>query len=521
MNLISLKLSKNIIYLCLLLLYGFTQGQTSIQKDNNQIFKGRVKGIPNYGKPNQKFIKDFSVGIKWSVYLGEPVESYAFKWNASNSFTVKVNGQNKTFTKSQINEFPDLAAELSKVIPDYVEVIVYGEASGKSVSVKRGSNPKYSEFYANNLPTYKKNGQSYDRYSLLTHVLYKIGNQHFLFGKSGIEVSGAIIGTSAWKQRTSNYSEPNIRFDYLVRNLSEEKFKKLSKDKKDEANKKFKTAYLNANTLKLKAEIVKIEWGYQLINIANKYLKYKKEGKKKEKKKDDFWEDDEKTKTKKKDDFWEEDSTTKKDKNDDFWNEDRLKVDVQRPINNSVSAKNVVAFEAEYNVFSNAFKGYLEYNGINQRVTPVNGKFRGKMVLKAGINEVTFKIKSSDNTIFSKKFKVTYSGKPVKLRTTLVWDGYADIDLYLKDAKGDVCSYGNKKTSLAVLDVDNTKAYGPENISVEKIISGEYKIYIQNFSKKSGAKATVYIFLDEKLHTTKTHTFNGYNHTKTISTLKL
>ena len=522
------KIKKSAVLIIFFLCFGVLTSQTTIYKGDNHIFKGRVLGNPSYGKINQKFIKDFSVGLKWSVYLGEPVESYGFKWNASNSFTVKINGQNKTFTRSQINEYPDLAALLKKVRPENLEVIVYGEASGKAISVKRGNIPQDSEFYANNLPTYKKNGQSYDRYSLLTHILYKIGNQHFLFGYSGQERSGSAIGTSpewnnfiAWKQRTSNVSEPNIRFDYLVKNYTKPKFKNLSTEKKKNANNTFKRAYLNANKLSLKAKIVKIDWGYQLINIANKYLKYKKQGKKLKKKKDDFWEDEKKTDNKDSDDFWAEGKSSKKNKDKNFWKSDRLKVEVQRPINNSVSSNNVVDFQAKYNIFSDAFRGYLEYNGITQRVVPSNGVFRGKLVLKAGINYITFKIKSTDNTIFSKNFTVTYSGKPVKLRTTLTWDGYADIDLYLKDPNGEICSFSKKNTSLANLDVDNTKAYGPENISVEKIISGAYEIYIKNYSKKSGIRATVYIFIDEKLYTTKSHTFDGYSNTKAISKLKL
>lgn len=313
MNII--KLLKHCLFICITFhCFNFVNAQSILNKEGNEIFKGRVTATSNYNKPNQRFIKDFSVGIKWSVYLGEPVESYAFKWNASNSFIVKINGQDKTFTRSQINEYPDLASQLNKVKPVSLEVIVYGKASGNSISVKRGGIPKDSEFYVNNLPTYKKNGQSYDRYSLLTDVLYKIGDQHFLFGSSGQERNGSIVGTSpewnnfiSWKQKTSNVSTPNAKFDYLVRNYSKSKFKSLSEDDKNEVNNKFKRAYLNTNKFSLNTEIVKIDWGYQLINIANTYLKYKKEGKNPKKKKDDFWSgDDDKIveKTNESDDFW-------------------------------------------------------------------------------------------------------------------------------------------------------------------------------------------------------------------------
>ena len=59
------------------------------------------------------------------------------------------------------------------------------------------------------------------------------------------------------------------------------------------------------------------------------------------------------------------------------------------------------------------------------------------------------------------------------------------------------------------LDVDNTKAFDPENISITKSISGDYKITVKNYSNTANIKAKVHVFIDEKLTSTYTHTFRG------------
>lgn len=208
------------------------------------------------------------------------------------------------------------------------------------------------------------------------------------------------------------------------------------------------------------------------------------------------------------------------DEEDDFWKEDRLEVNIIAPKDGSSSKNNVVNFNAKYNILSDGFEGYLEYNGVLQRVVPTNGNFRGKIVLKSGENNVKFTIKSGDTEIYQESLKVNYTGKPVKLRATLTWDGYADIDLHLIDANNRECSYKNPNTDLAQLDVDNQKAYGPENISVEKVIEGDYIISIVNFAKGVNNTATVYIYINEQLDSVHEHTFTYKNEKVEIKKLK-
>lgn len=224
------------------------------------------------------------------------------------------------------------------------------------------------------------------------------------------------------------------------------------------------------------------------------------------------------------DGFWEEINTTDSDANnsqtdEDFWDGDRLEVDVSKPQSNSSFDKNVIDFSASFNIHSDAFEGYLQYNGVNQRVVPTNGSFNGKIVLKSGQNDITFLIKSGSSIIYTKRISVTYTGRPVKLRATLTWDGYADIDLYLKDANGSTCNYQNKRTSLANLDVDNTNAYGPENISIESVIPGDYEIYIKNYSNTDGINASVYLYVNEHLESVTKHRFQSGNKHFSIKTI--
>ena len=62
------------------------------------------------------------------------------------------------------------------------------------------------------------------------------------------------------------------------------------------------------------------------------------------------------------------------------------------------------------------------------------------------------------------------------------------------------------------LDVDNTKGYGPENISVyvDEESRGHdnlFEISVQNYSKGNGTTATVYIFINDKLTKQESYTF--------------
>ena len=184
-----------------------------------------------------------------------------------------------------------------------------------------------------------------------------------------------------------------------------------------------------------------------------------------------------------------------------------LQVNIKSPLHNN-SNKSIVDFAASSNIVKDdLFMGYLKYNGIEQQVKPEGGNFFGKLVLNNGINNINFSIKKGDTLLHQENFDVSYFGFSVKLKTVLVWDSKADIDLHLRDPNNEECYYKNKVTKLATLDVDNKVAYGPENINVKSTTFGEYSVFIRNYSKTPGVKATVYIFINGKLDSATEHTF--------------
>lgn len=156
---------------------------------------------------------------------------------------------------------------------------------------------------------------------------------------------------------------------------------------------------------------------------------------------------------------------------------------------------------------SSKVKFYL--NGMEQ---PVNlkrdGSFNNKIVLFNGDNHIKVSYLSSDGKI-SKNIVINSSTPPVKARFTLVWDSSgSDMDLHVKGPNGEHCSYNNKKTMNMRLDVDNTKAYGPENISVELNGRGRYKAFIKHYGGNSG-RVTLYTYLDNRLVKTSSKYLSG------------
>jgi len=197
-----------------------------------------------------------------------------------------------------------------------------------------------------------------------------------------------------------------------------------------------------------------------------------------------------------------------------------LRVKINSPLNN-ISNKSIVDFSASSNILKDAsFMGYLKYNGIEQQVKPEGGNFSGKLILNNGINHINFSIKKGDTLVYQENISVSYFGKRVRLKAVLVWDSKADIDLHLRDPNNEECYYKNKVTKLASLDVDNKIAYGPENINVESGTFGEYGIFINNYSKTPGVKATVYIFIDGKLDSKTDHIFSEESNYYFVKSIK-
>lgn len=148
---------------------------------------------------------------------------------------------------------------------------------------------------------------------------------------------------------------------------------------------------------------------------------------------------------------------------------------------------------------------------VSQTIPVNNGQFSNPIVLSVGTNTIIVQASNADGT-GSDRVTVEFQGDSTTLRATLIWDtNSTDMDLQMENPNGEVCSFVNPEIGGMKLDVDDADGFGPENISVNQPINGEYIIRVVNFSASAGfgTTATVYIFRDETLLEVRSHTFSG------------
>lgn len=63
------------------------------------------------------------------------------------------------------------------------------------------------------------------------------------------------------------------------------------------------------------------------------------------------------------------------------------------------------------------------------------------------------------------------------LRFNIKWNINDDIDLYLKDPDGNTIYFHNRVTELGELDIDDILGKGPENITLKRLVPGDYQAY--------------------------------------------
>ena len=79
---------------------------------------------------------------------------------------------------------------------------------------------------------------------------------------------------------------------------------------------------------------------------------------------------------------------------------------------------------------------------------------------------------------------------PVDIRVVINWNmNHTDIDLHVKDPRGETCFYGHQATEIGGrISFDNTQGYGPEQFMLKKAIKGKYEVFV-NYYGDSQVKA--------------------------------
>jgi len=68
------------------------------------------------------------------------------------------------------------------------------------------------------------------------------------------------------------------------------------------------------------------------------------------------------------------------------------------------------------------------------------------------------------------------------LRFNITWDVASDIDLYLVDPDGHVIAYYNRNSDLGELDNDDRHGTGPENITLKRLVDGDYQVWVNYYA---------------------------------------
>jgi hypothetical protein len=100
------------------------------------------------------------------------------------------------------------------------------------------------------------------------------------------------------------------------------------------------------------------------------------------------------------------------------------------------------------------------------------------------VTEINHLIAKNPRLNISKIDKRVITSIPVDVRVVINWNrDNTDIDLHVKDPKGEICSYNRHSTKIGGrISADITTGYGPEQFLLKNAVPGKYQIYVNYFS---------------------------------------
>jgi len=139
-------------------------------------------------------------------------------------------------------------------------------------------------------------------------------------------------------------------------------------------------------------------------------------------------------------------------------------------------------------------------NGVIQETALSGTTFSATAVLKTGDNSIIAGVMDTTGQI--------YQSMPITVKSTAInntyharitWDkNDTDVDLHFSWSGGSECYYSNKTPTWGTaatsprLDVDNTRGYGPENITIGGLPgSGTFKVWVRYYSDHGKGPTTV------------------------------
>jgi len=113
--------------------------------------------------------------------------------------------------------------------------------------------------------------------------------------------------------------------------------------------------------------------------------------------------------------------------------------------------------------------------------TNINARSAGiEEVVVTEINHLIAQNSSLNSSVIDKNI---LKAMPVDIRVVINWNmNNTDIDLHVKDPRGETCFYGNKATAIGGrISTDNTQGYGPEQFMLKKALQGKYEVFVNYF----------------------------------------
>lgn len=232
-------MKKHLILFFSLLITVNSFSQKRFKRDAENRFSGFItSNLIHPQEDQQGFMKNFTLGIQWWDFLGEPMEFYSFKWEASGTIML---GTGKFLYRDKLKKYPDLLKRFDNIKPTNLSISISGNENNSTVSSFR----------------------------------YELSDWQILYSKAGVESKNLSPGSpKTWNDFWQWSWELTNSEKY---NLPNSEFENLSSTEKKELLGQLKTKYKNCHTIYLKAHIDKLEWPkYEIESIYSAFLKYEK-----------------------------------------------------------------------------------------------------------------------------------------------------------------------------------------------------------------------------------------------------
>lgn len=219
----------------------------------SQILK-RDKDLRLTGDINHKIFNDeadndypkgimdnFTLGIQWWEFLGEPMEYYSFKWEATQVIQIDFG----TFLKrSDLDKYPDLLKRFDNIRPSHLEL---------GLSASQDLNSSYR------------------------NIKYNLEDWQILYAKAGVQSKNLSPGSpETWNEFWKWDWDMQKHF-----NIATDKFKALSIEERKKITSELRNKFRQCNSLNVSVYIKDIKWPKSEINgIYEAYLQYEKGEKK-------------------------------------------------------------------------------------------------------------------------------------------------------------------------------------------------------------------------------------------------